>query len=321
MTKKEKNTPSSYYSIDILFGESFDFDLEEIAEAVSEDYPQAAVSVHPVNKGKHVRTDKVVLGMLKPLDARNGHVVVMNGTGHPDEEFRAADHSEIAWRSGGFAHCALDAIKSHQSYMTLSVQTTDQSLLGQFRAVRQLMAVSAVFAELPICLGILVHWSSHMVAPGTWVKGVQKSMRDDWPVYDWISFRCGWDVKRTMSKTHAVGYTKGLRNFLGYELHVAAAPIKPSDAKLLLKQACLSILQGSREPQDGDTFGIETSPLRYRISRPQNANGVLNPVMVLVHPDAPEHDKSKKIISLQQKAQRPTPDFMKTILSERAASS
>lgn len=320
MSRTPDDKSAAYFSIDILFSESLDFNLEEVAKAVSEDYPQAAVAVHAVNKGKSVRTDKVVLGMLKPLDPRNGHVVVMNGIGHPDEEFRAADHSEIAWRSGAFAHCAMDAIRSHQSYMTLSVQTNDHSLRGQFRAVRQLMAVSAVFAELPICLGILVHWSSHMVAPGTWVKGVQKSVREEWPVSEWLSFRCGWDGNKNASNGHAVGYTKGLRNFLGYELHVAAAPIQPSDAKLLLRFACLAILQGNATPRDGDTFGLQNNAQRYKVHKPQNANGTLSPVMILMHPEAPESHKPQEVVNLRHDAQRPAADFMKTLFSEHTAS-
>ncbi|MGA9436390.1 MAG: hypothetical protein WBV62_19340 [Roseobacter sp.] len=280
----------AYFSIDILFEEALDFDLSEIAEAVSEDYPLTPVEVHPVDIGKNIKTDQVIFGMLKPQDARNGHVVLMNGTGSPDEEFRAADHSEIAWRSGGYAHCALDAIKSHKSYMTLSIQTFDQSLEGKFRAVRQLMAVSAVFAQLPIAIGILVHWSSHMIAASTWVKGVQKTMRGEWPLSEWFSFRCGWEATKHASNRNAVGYTKGLRNFLGFELHVAAAPISPSDAKSLLRKACLATLQDTRNLRDRHTFTIENDQLRYKAHRSQNANGTPGAVMVLLHPAISDHD-------------------------------
>lgn len=322
---KPDNRTQAYFSIDILFSEALDFNLEEIAEAVSEDYPLAAVEVHPVNAGKHIRTDQVVLGMLRPVDTRNGHVVLLNGIGTPDEEFRAADHSEIAWRSGGYAHCALNAIKSHQSYMTLSIQTADQSLVGRFRAVRQLMAVSAVFAQLPISLGILVHWSSHMIAAGTWVKGVQKSMRGEWPLADWFSFRCGWDAKQSGSAKYAVGYSKGLRNFLGYELHFAAAPVAPSDAKLVLRKACLATLQSGKELRDGDAFSFDDGPLRYEARRLRNADGTHGPVVVLLHPEAREFEKSVNTFKIpatgSAKARiehRPNPDFMNTLFATRA---
>lgn len=328
MTSEAPTKPLAYFSVDLLFGEPLDFDLEEIAEAVSEDYPQASVLVHPVNTGKSVRTDKVILGMLMPKDSRNGHVVLMNGIGHPDEEFRNADHSDITWRSGGFAHCAREAIKSHQSYMTFSVQTTDHSLVGQFRAVRQLMAVSAVFAELPICLGVLVHWSSHMVAPGTWVDSARKAMRGQWPTNEWVSFRCGWDAKRTERGRHAVGYTKGLRNFLGFELHIAAAPIEPSDAKSLLKRACATILESGGAMQDGDTFSVGYDEPIYTVRLPVNPNGTKGSVMVLVHPDTPVNDSSEPAAKVatttsdwRYNPNRPAPNFMKSLFEEHAIAS
>lgn len=321
---KTGNRTMAYFSIDILFSEALDFNLEEIAEAVCEDYPLAAVEVHPVNKGKHVQTDQVVLAMLRPLDTRNGHVVLMNGAGAPDEEFRTADHSEIAWRSGGYAHCALNAIKSHKSYITLSVQTSDHSLVGQFRAVRQLMAVSAVFAQLPISLSVLVHWSSHMIAASTWVTGVQKAMRSEWPLSEWFSFRCGWDVKKDRSQKKAVGYTKGLRDFLGYELHVAAAPIEPSDVKRLLRQASLAALTGEKL-RDSDALGLDNGLLRYKAHRPRNADGALGPVMVLLHPDVIHTEQSQNTFKIQTKAStrhfiehRPNPDFMSNLFATRA---
>lgn len=316
----------SYFSVDILFGEAFDFNLEEVADAVSSDYPEAAVDVHPVNAGKNVRTDKTVLGMFKPVDPKNGHVVLVNGTGQPDEEFRTADHSEIAWRSGGFAHFALDAIKSHKSYITLSVQTPDNSLKGQFRAVRQLMAVSAVFAELPISLGVLVHWSSHMLDPGTWVEGAQKAMRGDWPISEWVSFRCGWNAGSPAREKVSVGHTKGLRNFLGFEAHIASAPIPPSDAKMLLRKACLKILESGKEPINGDFLRFANDPLEYRIQRPQNSDGSFGPVMVLLHPEAPELKQDKfaptvrnAISERMSSSQRPNPDFMKTLFAKHSA--
>lgn len=275
----------AYFSVDILFSEALDFDLEEIASAVSEDYPDAAIGVHPVHAGKHVTTDAPVLGMLKPLDPRNGYVIFMNGLGAPDEEFRTADNSEIAWLSGGFAHCAIDAIKSHQSYITLSIQTDDRSRQGCLRAVRQLMAVSAVLAELPIALGVLVHWSSHMIEPRLWVEGVRKSMRGELPLSTWVSFRCGLEKQRTGSGPRTIGYTKGLRSFVGYELHLAPAPIPPSDAKLLLKQVCLTILHCQSEPMDGDLLGVENSSVRYRVRRPGSDAGTPDPVLFLLHPD------------------------------------
>lgn len=328
MTTPSNTQNVAYFSIDILFEKALDFDLEEIANAVSEDYPLTPVEVHPVNIGKSIKTDQVVFGMLKPLDARNGHVIVMNGTGSPDEDFRAADHSEIAWRSGGYAHCALDAIRSHQSYITLSVQTFDHSLEGKFRAVRQLMAVSAVFAQLPIAIGILVHWSSHMIAASTWVTGAQKSMRGEWPLYEWFSFRCGWEAKKSMSDRCAVGYTKGLRNFLGFELHVAAAPVNPSDAKTLLRKACLFSLQSNRELRDGQMVTLENDPHRYKIRRPRNANNTPGAVIVLLHPGTLENEKpdadpawSKTGSDTIYRSQRPNPNFMQTLFAKQAPAS
>lgn len=326
MTVTSNSQKVAYFSIDILFKEALDFDLEEIAEAVSEDYPVTAVDVHPVNIGKSISTDQIVFGMLKPRDDHNGHVIVMNGTGSPDEEFRAADHSEIAWRSGDYAHCALDAIKSHQSYITLSIQTFDQSLEGKFRAVRQLMAVSAVFAQLPIAIGILVHWSSHMIAASTWVTGAQKSMRGEWPMSEWFSFWCGLEATTSTSSRCAVGYTKGLRNFLGFELHVAAAPINPSDAKSLLRKACLSALKNYRELHDDQVVTLENDPLRYKVRRPRNANGSPGAVMVILHPSILELSKQGTHLTVPRSgsdkgysSRRPNPDFMQTLFAQHAA--
>ena len=280
-----KNDKLAYFSVDILFSEALDFGLEEIANAVSEDYPETAISVHPVHAGKHIKTDEPVLGMLKPVDPRNGYVVTLNGLGAPDEEFRAADNSEIAWHSGGFAHCAIDALASHTSYVSVSIQTMDHSRGARFRAVRQLMAVSAVLAELPIALGVLVHWSSHMIEPGFWVEGVKKAMRGELPLSQWISYRSGWVNAGNKSDMLTSGYTKGLRSFVGYEVHLASAPIPPSDAKLLLKNVCSTILQCETAPRNGDLLGLDNDPVKYKVRRSQNAKGTMDPVLVLMHPD------------------------------------
>ena len=54
------------------------------------------------------------------------------------------------------------------------------------------MRETALLSAVRIALGVLVHWSSHIVAPAKWVQAPQKSAQGDWPLMEWISYCGGW---------------------------------------------------------------------------------------------------------------------------------
>ncbi len=324
MTKAtDTDTPDLTFSLEILLSEPLEFDLAEIVAAVDEDYPANAVTVSPINPKTMVKTDDVVMALLTPVDPENGQMITFTGAGFPDDGFRAADNTELAWRSGPFAEGALHAIKTYESYVTLSVKASDASLAARFRAARQLTAVAAVFAQLPITLGVLVHWTSHMVAPEVWVKAAQRASQDQWPLTEWISYRAGWDVTRGQQTEYAVGYTVGLSRFLDWEFHMEAAPIQPSDVLQMLMGACYLPLQGGSNCRDGDTMGVEGSDLKYTMRRRNASHGGPGKTVSLLHPQSPLDEEAEFGPNPLAKAPEgfdnsrwPKPGFMKKILGK-----
>lgn len=277
------------FSVQILFSEALTFDLDEIVQAVAEDFPECRVAVPSFcEEIGPVSTDQTVVCALCPVDTENGDLIAFSGMGFVDEDFRTADHTELAWRSGSsFAQKSLDAIKAHQSYLTLSISAKDTSLASRFRAARQLMAVSAVFAQLPITLGVLVQWSAHMVDPAVWAEGAHRAAKGEWPITSWISFRGAWEASNGPQTTYAVGYTTGLAHFLDFEFHLEPAPIMPTEAIKILYGACWLPLEGGSKYRDGDTMGVEDSGLKYTMRRKKLDDGALGPVMSLIHPESP----------------------------------
>ncbi len=293
MSETKKTDDIVEFSVQILFSETLEFTLDEIAQAVSEDFPEAAVTVPGEMPAEVIKTDGLTLGIFQPTDPANGRLVTMTGLGVPDENFRAADHTELAWRSGpGFAQAALDAIKSHQSYLGLSISTTDTSLTGRYRAARQLTSIAAVFAGLPIALGVLVQWTGHMVAPAAWVKSAHEAAKGEWPLPTWIAYRGGWDAAHGTQSQYAVAYTIGLTQFLDFEFHLEPAPILPSDAIKMLFGACWLPLEGGSAYRDGDTMGVEGSDLRYTMRRRKTDDGAEAAIMSLLHPESPVDEES-----------------------------
>lgn len=270
------------FSVDILFSEPLHFELNEIIEAVNEDFPSCQVKDSGINPTQSIKTDEVVLAILEPVEKHDGGSIKFIGAGFPDDNWRKADHTESLWRSGGFGQ---DALAHHKSYMSISVDAADGSLASRFRAARLLNVVTAVFAKLPITLAIYVKWTGHFARRDLWVKAAEDAVKGEWPLVSWISYRGAWNAAEGQSK-YAVGYTVGLQQFLPYELHMESAPIQPSDVIQFLCGAVWMPLQGGSTYKDGDTVGAEDGT-PYRIRRRHAPDGTPLDVFVLLHPDSP----------------------------------
>ncbi|MFV2052348.1 DUF4261 domain-containing protein [Aliiroseovarius sp. YM-037] len=277
------------FSVDILFSEPLQFELDEIVAAVNEDFPTCQIKDVGINPSNSLKTDNPILAALEPVEAHDGQMIQMIGIGFPDEEFRNADHTETIWRSGGFGK---EALAKHQSYLNVSVKAVNGSLAARFRAARLLNAVTAVFAQLPITLGIYIKWGAHLVSPDHWQNAAEQAMTGDWPLTTWLSYRAGWDAGPDRSSQFAVGYTTGLKQFLPYELQIEAAPIKPTDVIQMLAAAAWMPLQGGSVYEDGNTVGVEEG-VRYVLRQPRNPDDSPGDVFVLLHPDSPVDEVAK----------------------------
>lgn len=276
------------FSVDILFSEPLHFELDEIIEAVNEDFPSCQIKDPGINPAKSIKTDGVVLAMLQPVEKQDGGLIKFIGAGFPDENWRKADHTESLWRSGGFGE---NALAQHTSYVNVSVDAVDGSLASRFRAARLLNAVTAVFAKLPITLAIHVNWTGHFDRPDKWVQSADMAVKGEWPLMSWVSYRGAWNAAEGQSK-YAVGFTVGLKQLLPYELHVESAPIKPLDVIQFLCSAVWMALQGGSTYKDGDTVGAE-GDLRYRIRQRHAQDGTPLDIFVLIHPDSPIDEEAE----------------------------
>jgi len=309
------------FSVDILFSEPLNFDLSEIVDAVNADHPGSSVRVSPINPRQSCSTDQMINAILEPVDPENGRLITLITPGFPDENFRSQDHTELAWRSAPFSHGALDAVKQHKSYVSVSISPAEPTLAARFRAARQINAVSAVFAALPISLGVLAQWAGRLSEPKAWCAAAEQAGKGEWPISSWLSYRAGWDVESVSESTHSVGYTTGLKSFVDYEIHMESAPLKPGEVMPMLMGASYLSLQGGNELKDGDTIGGESDGLKYRIRRSKSENGSVGPVLSLLHPDGPV-DEVKKFGPRPGKeppagvdnSVKPKPGFMRRLL-------
>lgn len=287
MTKDALNTS---FTVNVLFSEPLEFDFAEITQAVKEDYPAFRVTDMGVAPGPQ-RTDSMVLGVLTPADTVNGGVISFTTPGSTDAEWQNADHTETLFHSANFPG-AETAIRKHQSYIAISITSDDDSLASRFRALRQLSCVVAVFAKLPITMGIYCCWSNRVTSPDQWVEDTKTAENGEWPYLSWVSFRAGWDQSRA-GNSYAGGRTIGLSAFCGWEIFHAAAPMQPSDVAAMLATATYMRLGGGHTFGDGHTVGGDDGSVAYRVRYFPFNEGDPFRQMALIHKDSPLDEEAE----------------------------
>ena len=184
------------FSIYLLLSEPLQFNTTEILAAVREDYPQLSWSdglsePETGEPGEGFDVDTGTGGFAAMFGAVDenapSHVAFTTVPGPCDLEW-----GTIVERSKLTFPGVEQAIQSHVSQLMISLPSVDQSLEARFDAARRLTCLGAVFAKLPVCLGVYFPSADLVVAPTQWASAADTALRGEVPVFEWISSEGGF---------------------------------------------------------------------------------------------------------------------------------
>ncbi|MEL6766787.1 MAG: hypothetical protein AAFP17_06375 [Pseudomonadota bacterium] len=181
---------------------------------------------------------------------------------------------------------ASEAVAAMRGHLTISMEGKSTDVVDRFRAARVLSSIAAVFAKLPVCLGVHVAWAHMIVSPKTIVDAAEQAAKDEWPISAWINILMARDASADPPLWAAA--TIGLASFKGVEIHFAKAPVDAGTAGAHSFSACWLLLQSGNHFSDGNTIGVERSDVPYRLRFfEEGREGVATDSWVVIHPEAP----------------------------------
>lgn len=296
MADKKPQMPS--FAIYLMFSEGVQFNSEEIAQAVLEDFPDLDITdLGGLSLPTPCDTDDVI--PMAPIfmgatGADATFVNMMRLPGHGIWDPNAVPPRQMVACQGFDLKAALGRNKS---YLCVSASAKSKSLEDCFRAARLVSCVGAVFAQLPIC--VAAYWESgdHFLSPKGICEMADAAMRSEWPIVQWVGLGLAPLGDDKQGRVWSNGGTVGLRHFTGYELQMVAAPFEVSKtAATLYTTAWLPLTSGNRF-EEGHTVGVEGGAegekLRLRwLPTGATANNSEAPpqpydTFVMIHPDSP----------------------------------
>ncbi|MEM1300706.1 MAG: DUF4261 domain-containing protein [Pseudomonadota bacterium] len=272
----------------VLFSEPVDFTLGEIAGALAEDYPALQgwkSMLDGAMDDRLINTDDAPLGALT---RDGGEMLLFSGTKGPFPGPLGDDIGPAVRNTKGFPDVE-QVVANHRSYLSISCDWGKKTdLASRFLAAQMVTCVSALFAKLPVCVGVYYWNAEHIVPPDRWVAAAESAAAEEWPLVDWVSFQIV-GAPGTGTLEHNAGcLTRGMSAFNGHEISVTTAPMTPADVVLMATGAMWQLLAGGHVFKDGDTTGREGSGEKIKIRyQPEEHPKSLLPVWVLFPENSP----------------------------------
>ncbi len=292
MSDQESETDGGSFSAYILLSEAIQFNSTEIEQALLEDYPALDLQTDTaVSLAQDCDTDQFITTPIlfgaKGRDSAIASLIRLPGYGrwNPDEltPSQQLQFPEIK-----------QALARNASYICVTAGKNNEDETGAFRAARLCSCLAAVFAKLPVALGVYWETADHFLSPSDVVEMADKAMSDEFPIDKWV----GLNLNRLKdgAKEYSSGITRGLKQLKGYEVSVAAAPLDLATTASTLSTAAVMLTSYGHKFRDGDTVGHEgQSPersMRIRFA-PVGTNGSTCDAWVLIHPDSPfDHEEA-----------------------------
>ncbi|MEO1722564.1 MAG: hypothetical protein AAFR84_09195 [Pseudomonadota bacterium] len=275
-------------TLELLFDGPLDAEIDEIADALAEDFPNLRGWRPPFPNMPPVNIGGTTAAFLQSDDPDHGGRAMLISYPHiansPIRSFRAI--LDQAARQSLTFNGASDAVAAMRGHLTINMDAKSTDIVDRFHAARVLSSIAAVFAKLPMCLGIYVPWAQMIVAPKMIVDAAEQAAKDEWPLAAWINILIARDDSTQPPLWSAT--TIGLASFKGVEMQFAKAPVDVSAAGAWTFGACWLLLQSGNQFSDGNTMGLENSDLHYRLRFfEEGREGVATDCWVVIHPDAP----------------------------------
>jgi hypothetical protein len=266
------------FTIYVLLSEALQFNVSEIYAALREDYPGIDWQENQMGDSQvdtaqvSLATDFVDSGMVSftttpgRCDVAWGDIFEKNRLTYPDAEAMVA---------------------RHQSYLAINVHSPrgETSLAARFDAARRLTCIGAVFAKLPITMGIYFPNGDTIVKPADWVRAADEAMAGEVPVLQWMTLAVVPVPDGTDMPTPISVQSIGMAAFNGYEILMPLARMPAGEVAQWVHATVKMIMERGHIFTDSDTLGIEGDTKKIRIRHaPEGKMGAQTDMWVLLHP-------------------------------------
>jgi hypothetical protein len=271
--KRLKDSFTAY----VLLSDTLQFMPSEIWDAVREDYPKLSWNLDvtvapPFDTGRFSMATYLGGGAA---DARHGFINFLATPGPLDVDF-----DDLIFKSRFTFPEAKHAVTAHRSALSISVSSTDGSIESRFEAARRMTCIAAVFAKLPICVGIYFPSADLILPPTSWIEAANIAMDGKVPTFQWINFSVV-NYEYNIITAHTIGCAA----FNGFEVSMPAVRLNPTEALKYVFSAVTMMLEYGHEFQDSHTLGEEGSDEKLRIRFwPEGLHDAQTDTWALIHP-------------------------------------
>ncbi len=181
---------------------------------------------------------------------------------------------------------AVNAVARHRGCFSVTLNSVDKSREARFDAMRRLICIGAVFAKLPICVGVYNPSADHLVEPRKWVTAAATAVQGKLPHLEWISLVVAPVPDGNMPVPHTVS-SIGFAAFTGREITMPLARVPPSDAGRWVFSAMTMVMEYGHILRDSDTIGPEEEIVRVQVRYwPEGLFEAQVDMWALLHPNS-----------------------------------
>jgi hypothetical protein len=237
----------------VLLTEPLAFRPSEILAAVREDFPGLAWTDR-LEADLPFTAGEVSLGVLFPDRDETNEPSVVQFASFPGRCDVDWDH--VVAQSHLANPRAADAVARHVCWLSIRLDSVDSTLAARFDAARRVTCLAAVFARLPICLGIYFPSSDSIVTPAAWIEAASSAMRAEVAFPAWVSFYVNAVPDGRQPVPVTVG-TIGMAAFLGHEVVLPLARTEPAEAAKWVYGAVRLLIERGHIFRDSNTLGVD----------------------------------------------------------------
>ncbi len=245
----------------VLLTEPLAFRPSEVLAAVREDYPGLDWTDR-LEADLPFTAGEVSLGVLFPdCDETNEPSLVQFASlpGRCDVDWDHVVAQSFLANPG-----AADAVARHQCWLSIHLESVDATLAARFDAARRVTCLAAVFARLPICLGVYFPSADVLATPAGWIGASEQAMRAEVPIPCWVSLYVNQMPDGRHPTPVTVG-TIGMAAFLGHEVVMPLARVPAGDAAMWVFGAVKLLIERGHVFRDSNTLGFEEGAEKLRI--------------------------------------------------------
>lgn len=270
-----------HFTAYVLLSEPLQFHTSEILAAVREDYPGLNWT-DDLGVDLSFDTSKVSIGTFwSRAEAEPRMMNLLSAPGPCD-----VDWGDLFHKARFLFPEAEQVVKRHRSWLSISVDSVDQSLAARFDAARRMTCMAAVFAKLPVCEAVYFPNGDTIVKPHKWVEAADSAMKASVPIEQWVTI-CVNPMPDGKDPMPVSVQTVGVAAFTGYEIFMPLARTHPGEAAKWVVGMAILALERGHVYRDSDTIGIEGESRKIRIRHmPEGMEGAQTDMFVLLHPDS-----------------------------------